>query len=265
VIAMYLEDVKDGEKFKRVVSEISRKKPIVILKSGVTKEGSQAAISHTGGMVGDDQVYGTVFKQYGLIRVQELEEFLTLLKVFSYQKEPINKTVLVLSNAGGAGVLLTDKLIKEKLPLVTVSPKVKEMIVKSMKGKKITLHNPIDLLGDASAFDYERIISVMLHEKDIGAIILLLTPQANTEITKTAEIVVEMQKRFSLPIYPIFMGKKSMFGVGKLFEKNRIAGFANFDHLPIVLAKINWWKENFKGSGMDDVLTKLDSFNHENI
>jgi len=261
VIAVYLEDVKDGEKFKRVSAEVSGRKPIVVLKAGSTKEGSKAAVSHTGGMVGDDQVYGTVFKQYGVIRAAQLGEFLTLLKVFSFQREPVNRSVLVLSNAGGAGVMLTDGLIRERLPLVTVSPEVKEMIVKSMKGKKITLHNPIDLLGDASAFDYEKVIGAMLEEKNIGAIIVLLTPQANTEIAKTAEIIVEMQKKFALPVYPIFMGKKSMAGVGRLFEKNKIAGFANFDHLPKALAKINWWRENFREGGrMDNILLKLDSF-----
>ena len=239
VIAMYLEDVRDGERFKTTLTKVTREKPVIVIKSGRTQEGGQAAVSHTGGMIGDDNVYSALFKQCGAIRADDYSEFLTLLKIFSYKKLPLSSSILVLSNAGGAGVMLTDKIIGNQLSLKTISQALKDEISGSLEGiKKITVHNPIDLLGDASAFEYEKVIQTTIDEKEIGAIMVLLTPQANTQIKETAEVLAKMQSRFKEPIYPIFMGKKSMTGVGRFFEEQRIVGFANFDYLTSAIKKI---------------------------
>jgi acetyltransferase len=238
VIAMYLEDVKRGEKFKQMLWETVKKKPVVILKSGATLEGSKAAISHTGSMLGEDQVYTTVFDQLGAVRARSFLEFMALLKILSFQKKPISKEIMILSNAGGVGVLLTDELIKNKLSLVTVSEATKAEIIKTMGGEKITLHNPIDLLGDAKAFDYQSTITATLKEKNIGAVIVLLTPQANTEIAETASVIAQAQANFDKPIYPIFMGEKSVGNSHLFFEENKIASFSSYDYLPSALAKI---------------------------
>ena len=239
VIAMYLEDVADGERFKKTLTRVTKKKPVIVIKSGRSLEGGRAAVSHTGGMIGDDAVYSAVFKQCGAIRAEDYSEFLTLLKIFSYKKLPLSSSILVLSNAGGAGVMLTDKIINNRLSLKTISEELKNEITSSFEGiKKITVHNPIDLLGDASAFDYERVIKTTVDEKEIGAIIVLLTPQANTQIKETAEVLAKMQGRFKEPIYPIFMGKKSMAGIGRFFEEEKIVGFANFDYLTGAIKKI---------------------------
>lgn len=264
VIGMYLEDIKNGDDFQKMAKKISQIKPIIVLKSGTTTQGSRAALSHTGGMIGDDQVYEAVFRQSGIIRAKSLGEFLTLLKLFSYKKIPANKSTLILSNAGGAGVLLTDELIENNLEMKTISQRtIKELINSFDETKKISIHNPIDLLGDASAFDYKTVIETTVKEKDIGSVIVLLTPQANTEILKTAKIIIEIQRHFSHPIYPIFMGKKSMVGVGKLFEENKIAGFANFDFLPKALSQILWWNNTVKKDEMSEILAKLNNIKNQ--
>ncbi len=238
VIAMYLEDVKDGERFKEAVARISRIKPIVILKSGSTKEGSQAAISHTGSMIGDDSVFSAVFEQCGAIRAQYFGEFMSLLRLFSYGKAPFTKNILVLSNAGGAGVLLTDELIKRHCSLVTVSEETKKDIMLSMGTHRVTLHNPIDLLGDASAFHYKSTIASTMKEKNIGSVIILLTPQANTEVEETAKVIADAQAEFITPFYPIFMGEKSVGNSHIFFEQKQIVSFTTYDFLPRALEKI---------------------------
>lgn len=239
VIGMYLEDIKDGKRFCKALKETTKHKPVVILKSGSTKEGSTAALSHTGGMVGDDDVYDAAFRQSGAIRARNFNEFLTLIKLFSFKRIPSSRNILVLSNAGGVGVLLADDLIKEKLHLVMVSEKtVKKLHDVFDEHKKITVHNPIDILGDASAFDYRSAISSTLSEKNVGAIMVLLTPQANTEILKTAEVINEAQDAFDKPVYPVFMGRKSVEKALKYFENEKIAGFDSYDKLPHVLDQI---------------------------
>lgn len=243
VIAMYLEDVKDGEKFKQTIQKITKTKPIIVLKSGSTSEGSRAALSHTGGMVGNDDVFDAVFKQYGVIRATNMTEFLTILKILSFNKASTNANILGLSNAGGIGVLLADELIKNNLKLITISEKTKKDIKKRMgESHKITLHNPIDVLGDASAFDYQQVIEATMKEKDIGCIMVLLTPQANTEIHKTAQIIATAQKSFNKPIYPLYLGEQSIEGSHLFFEDQKIASFYKYDYLPQSLSKILRWK-----------------------
>lgn len=258
VIALYLEDVKKGEKFKKTLQKITKLKPIVVLKSGTTQEGSKAAASHTGGMVGDDEVMDAVFKQYGVIRVTNLTEFLTILKILSFGRAPTNNNILCLSNAGGIGVLLADELIKNNLHLVTISEKTKKDIEKRMgKSHKITVHNPIDVLGDASAFDYQQVIEATMKEKDIGCIMVLLTPQANTEIHKTAEMIYETQKKFNKPIYPLYLGEKSIEGSHLFFEEHKIASFYKYDFLPQSMTKILKWKEYAGQKQMDFPVSHL--------
>lgn len=243
VIAMYLEDVKDGERFKKTLTRVSQVKPVVILKSGSTKEGSKAAVSHTGSMMGDDAVYSSVFAQCGGIRAGEFYEFMAILKIFSYGRAPTSKDILILSNAGGIGVLLTDELMRHKLSLVTVSEETKDEIRRNMGGSKITIHNPIDLLGDASAFDYETAITTTIKETRIGAVIILLTPQANTEIEETTQAITRAQEHFEKPIYPIFMGEQSVGNSHMLFEEHKIPSFSSYDFLPKSIAKILEYKK----------------------
>ncbi len=247
VIAMYLEDVKNGSRFIDTLTRASKKKPVVILKSGSTEEGSKAAVSHTGSMMGDDAIYSAVFNQCGAIRAKQLFEFMALLKIYAYNRAPQSKDILILSNAGGVGVLLTDELIKRNMSLVTVTEEVKQGIIKTMGSGRISFHNPIDLLGDASAFHYKSAIRATIKEKRTGAVIILLTPQANTEIEETASVIAEAQEWFDTPIYPVFMGEASVGNSHTFFEEKKIASFSSYDFVPIAIAKIirykNWLEE----------------------
>jgi len=240
VIGIYLEDVIDGKKFLAILSQVTKHKPVVILKSGRTKEGSLAAMSHTGSMVGDDNVFSTAVGKSGAIRADSFAEFQMLLTLYSLNVIPTTRNILVLSNAGGMGVLLTDEIVKQNLNLVTVSQSTSEKLNQAFEtAKKITVHNPIDLLGDASAFDFQKAINLTMKEKDIGGVIVLLTPQANTEIMETAQILEKVYHLYkSKPLYPIFMGKKSVSEAHTYFEKKGIASFRYFSALPKALSKI---------------------------
>jgi acetyltransferase len=245
VIAMYLEDVKDGEKFKSTLMRTTLIKPVIILKSGSTEEGSKAALSHTGGLAGDDSIYSSLFKQCGAIRATNYVEFSTLLHMFSFDRAPTSESVLVLSNAGGVGVLLTDEIVSEDLSLVTVSDHTKNVLTKVFgESKKITVRNPIDLLGDASAFDYEKAITSTIQERDVGSVVILLTPQANTEILETAKVIVKAQQGFDKPIYPVFMGKDSVQIAHDYFEEHKVASFRYHDYLTHAIGKAVWYRNH---------------------
>ncbi|HRN69816.1 MAG TPA: acetate--CoA ligase family protein [Candidatus Woesebacteria bacterium] len=245
VIGMYLENVVNGNRFREVLSKVAQQKPVVIIKGGSTQEGSQAALSHTGSMVGDDAVFEAAVEQSYAIRVHSYADFQTILQLFSFGRIPSSRHILVLSNAGGMGVLLADKLIEKNLSLVTISEGTHKKIMKAFDNvEKITIHNPIDLLGDASAFDYERAIASTMKEKDVGAVVILLTPQANTEIMPTAKVIADAQhifgrsKKYFKPIYPVFMGETSVKEAQNFFEQEEMASFYQYDQLPYLLAHI---------------------------
>lgn len=240
VIGMYLEDVKDGDRFRKVLRETTQKKPVVVLKSGRTEAGSQAAMSHTGSMVGNDDVFDAALSQAGALRADSFAEFEMILKLYSLGAIPSNDNVLVLSNAGGMGVLLADEIISQGLHLVTVSEDTTVKLAKAFEDtKKISVHNPIDLLGDASSYDYRKAIRLTMEEKDIGSVIVLLTPQANTEVLETAKELRDVYHEFKYkPLYPIFMGKDSVSEAHKYLEKEGIASFRYFSPLPAALKKI---------------------------
>lgn len=244
VIAMYLEDVRNGEKFKHVLKEATRQKPVVILKSGTSPEGSKAALSHTGGLAGDDHIYSSLFRQYGAIRAKTYSEFIVLITIFAYGRVLAGRDILVLSNAGGCGVLLADDLVANNLGLVTLTEETKTELANVFgMSRHITVHNPIDILGDASAYDYEKAISHTLAQRDIGAVIVLLTPQANTEIMETAKVIAQAQERTDRPIFPVFMGRDSVAAAHDFFARRRIAGFRSFDVLVPALSKAAEYQE----------------------
>lgn len=240
VIGMYIEDVTDGVRFRRVLQDVTARKPVVILKAGRTAGGSQAAISHTASMVGDDKVFESAIRQAGAIRMYTFSHFQEVLRMMSFHHVPCNRKVLVLSNAGGMGVMLADELSDHHLELVNVSPETTKKLYGAFdEFKKITVHNPIDLLGDASAFDYEKAINLTMKEHDLGSTIVLLTPQANTQIMETADILLKAQKKNPrIPVYPVFMGGASVKEAHIHFEKNAISSYQYFSALPRIISRI---------------------------
>lgn len=240
VIGMYLEDVVDGDRFRSMLQKTVAIKPVVILKSGRTPGGSQAAISHTASMVGDDKVFDAAIRQSGAIRIYTFSHFQEALRLFSFKQAPKNRNVLVLSNAGGMGVMLADELSEHYLNLVTISEETTKKLYGAFdEYKKISVHNPIDLLGDASAFDYEKAINLTMKEEKVGSIIVLLTPQANTQILETADVLIAAQKKNpAVPVYPVFMGGASVKEAHSHFEENKVSSFRIFSALPRIISRI---------------------------
>lgn len=231
VIGLYLEDIVDGKRFRELLEAYSEQKPIIVLKSGRTEAGSQAALSHTGSMAGDDDLFETMVMQSGAIRAKTYSQFVQLLELYSRNQIPEGNNFLILSNAGGFAVMLSDQIVESGLSLDTISHETLMTLSQSFEGKNISIHNPIDLLGDASAFDYLKAIHIAREEKDVQGVFVLLTPQANTEILKTAKVIVQAQNSVDIPIYPVFMGRDALVDATKYFEHHKMPFFTDFDVL----------------------------------
>jgi acetyltransferase len=197
-IILYIEKLKQGKKFIELCN--STKKEIIVIKAGKTKQGKEAAISHTASLATDYEIYKNAFRQAGVKQVSTIQEALNL-KQEELTSELKGKELFVITNAGGAGTILTDIL--------------------TQKGYKI--FGPHDLLGTANANDYKSELNRI--RADYDNILLILTPQSMSEPSKTAQEIVNFHNRKK--IIAIFLGDKSIQDAKRILELNGIKVFTN--------------------------------------
>lgn len=225
VIGLYLEGIKDGQKFMRIAKKISQIKPVVILKAGKTEKAQKVISSHTGALAGSDEVTSAVFEKCGIIRAQNLEEFIGILRLFSMARPPHNNSVAVITNAGGGGVLSTDAFHDKEMKLAELEKSVKEKL-KSVLPPESSVENPIDVLGDAHEDRYENVLNIINGEK-IGSILCILTPQEQTPVNKISEKIIDFSKNKNKTILTSFLGgDKIKDAVGKM----RDSDIPNFEY-----------------------------------
>ena len=171
VIAMHVEDLKDGRAFAEAAARVSKKKPVVVLKAGRTRLGARAANSHTGALAGDDRVYDAVLKQSGVIRAMTLNDMLEFARGLQVLPTPKGENVLILTGAGGSGVLLSDACVDNGLSLMTM-PEDLDAAFKSFIPPFGASGNPVDITGGEPPSTYRATIDLALAEDRIHALVL---------------------------------------------------------------------------------------------
>jgi acetyl coenzyme A synthetase (ADP forming)-like protein len=204
-IVAYIEAIGDGQQFMTLAEEVSRVKPVILVKSGTTAAGAKAAASHTGSLAGSDAAYDAAFHQSGVLRARTVQELFDYAIAFANQPLPKGKRVVIVTNAGGPGILCTDAVEKMGLELATIKPETVE-ILKTRMSPASNFHNPVDVLGDAKADMYAFAIETLMQDPDIDAIIVIVTPQTSTEIFGTADAVAKLEEKTEKPILTCFMG-----------------------------------------------------------
>lgn len=224
-ILAYLESINRGTEFIKVCKEVTRKKPVIIIKSGRSEAGSKAASSHTGSMTGADTTYDVAFEKSGVIRAEDSQELFDMAFAFSFMPIPKGNKVVIITNAGGPGILATDAAEKYGLELATLSQEFKDKL-KLFLPPAANFNNPIDALGTAQAEDYGRVLEQSLLEETVDGVIVILTPQAMTEGQETAEKIIEIRNRYPLkPIVTIFIGGEILGPHIYQLKKNKIPCF----------------------------------------
>src|ERR1700739_5173309 len=122
IVAQHLEDLKDGRAFAEVARRVTKKKPVVVLKAGRTAAGAKAASSHTGALAGNDKIYEDVFKQAGVVRARSLRDLLDFARGVPVLPTPKGENVVIITGAGGSGVLLSDSVVDNGLSLMAMPP-----------------------------------------------------------------------------------------------------------------------------------------------
>ncbi len=203
VIGLYLEGIKNGEKFITAMQNLS--KPVVVLKAGKTERAQKAIASHTGALAGSSEIINAVFKNAGIIQAETLEEFFNLLHLISFCDAPFSREVAVVTNAGGAGVLTTDAFLGKSLKLGELDEEAKKYLRKFLP-EESSVENPIDLLGDAREDRYEKTLDIVNWQKDIGSVICVLTPQDQTPTGRIAGKIIDFKKKTKKVIAASFIG-----------------------------------------------------------
>lgn len=227
-IVLYIESLKEG-RGKRFIEVCKQcKKPILAIKSGKTEAGKKAAFSHTAALASEAGVYESIFKQAGIVELSNLREIFNLSDLLcKIPKEKLGKRALIVTNAGGLGVLASDILSNSNISLPQITEKIKKKILEI--SQIIHPNNPVDLIGDAKADRYSKVLSLLDNENFFDFFIILLTPQFMTQPYETAQALLQIKK----PIVAVFSGGNSIERA-KLLLKDRIPLFEDVSDLSIL-------------------------------
>jgi acetyltransferase len=219
VILGYIEDVVNGRRFLEVASEVTKIKPVIIIKSGSTEAGARAASSHTGALAGSDRAFHEAFRKAGIIRAYGIQELFDTAEMFISKKTPKGKRLLIVTNAGGPGIIAADT--SDKLG-IKLDPMTRESIdaIADKLPSSASLYNPVDIIGDATSERYKVVIDQAIKDKAVEGICVILTPQAMTDVEEIANIVISSSKNTDKPVFSAFIGgKRVKKAINKLKEE----------------------------------------------
>ena len=209
VIVMYLEDIHDGHKFINICKQITKsnsiEKPVLVLKSGRSARGAKAAMSHTGALMGSDEVYDAALRQAGAIRVDTMEELFDYAAAFSKQPIPSKGDLVIVSNAGGPAIISTDACEKFGIKMADISdirPKIDAVIPPWGSSR-----NPVDIVGDADHERFKNVLNVVLAHPNVGSVVTMCTPSATLDYNKLAEVIVATSKKYCKTVLASLMGQ----------------------------------------------------------
>ncbi len=204
-ILLYMESIGDARSFLSAAREVALTKPIIVIKAGRTAEAAKAAASHTGSLTGSDEVLDAAFRRSGVLRVSRISELFYLAEALAKQPRPRGPRLAILTNAGGPGVLATDTLIAQGGKLAPLAPETAAAL-DAILPEHWSHANPVDVLGDADPARYARSLEAVAKDPGNDGILVILTPQAMTDPTQTAEQLKAHAKSWNKPILASWMG-----------------------------------------------------------
>ncbi|WP_265111439.1 acetate--CoA ligase family protein [Halosolutus halophilus] len=205
VIIGYLEGIDDGHEFVKTAREVTDDTPIVLVKSGRTDAGAQAASSHTGAIAGSERAYETGLEQAGVIRAHSVQELFDYARALSGLPQPDSDGVAVVTNAGGPGVLTTDAIGDSSLSMADFTDETIDELIESMPDEA-NVYNPIDAIGDADVDRFGEALDVALADPNVGSAVVVSAPTAVLEYDDLAETVIEKREAHGKPVVTCLMG-----------------------------------------------------------
>lgn len=245
VILIYVEGVPDGQKFIQVARRVSRKKPVIAIKSGVTASGSRAVSSHTGSLAGSEAAYKAAFRQAGVIRAASMEALFDYALALAYQPPLKGDRIGIVTNAGGPGILATDALEHAGLDIPRLDGATVVALEDYLPGAA-SAANPVDVLGDALADRYEHAIALVLNDPNVDGVMVIVTPQAMTEIEETAELVGRLAQGADKPVVGCFMGEARIDAGIDILRKYGVPNYPFPERAAAALAAMSWYRRELE-------------------
>jgi len=204
-IIMYMETVKDAEKFMSAARGFARTKPILVVKAGKYSKSAEAVASHTGSLAGEDQIYDAAFKRVGVTRVSDVDDLFSSSETLSKQNLPDGPKMAIVTNAGGPGIMTTDAILDSGGELADLSTKTEEELTDFLPDQA-SVKNPVDVLGDADTARYEGSIEACIEDDDVDGVIVIYAPQGKASAKDAAKAVANVSNETDKPIVTSFMG-----------------------------------------------------------
>lgn len=224
-IVIYMESIGNARSFLSAAREVALTKPIIVIKAGRTAAAAQAAASHTGSLAGSDAVLDAAFRRCGVLRVDRISELFDLAEVLAKQQQrPQGPRLTIITNAGGPGVLATDALIATGGELAPIADETITQL-DAFLPTHWSHGNPIDILGDADPDRYTQTLEVAVQDPNSDGLLVVLTPQAMTDPTETAEKLKQYAQNAAKPVLASWMGGAEVTNGETILNRASIATY----------------------------------------
>ncbi len=242
VITIYLEGLKEGSgrRFIEEMREITKKKPVIVIKAGRSERGRLAVASHTGSLAGSDKLYDAAFKQAGVIRAYNIEEMFDWARALATQPVPRGEKTIIITNGGGVGVLATDSSEEYGVPLINPSETLKQKLRETMPWFG-SPKNPVDLTGQAGVDNYVKALETAFESDEVDNIVLLYCRTTVLDPRDLAKAVVKIYDKYreaGKPLVAGFVGGLDTLEAIKILNKNNIPTYPSPERAVSSLSKI---------------------------
>jgi acetyltransferase len=223
-IVLYVESITDARKFMSAARGFARTKPIIVVKSGRFKESAKAAVSHTGALAGEDNIYEAAFRRAGMVRVDEIDDLFNSSEVLAKQPLPKGPGLAIIANAGGPAVMATDALISGGGTLANLSDETINELNEALP-PHWSKSNPVDVLGDATTDRFRKSVEICLKDRNVDGVLIIYTPQGAADPVETAKVVAEISKSTRKPILTSWMGETDVRDARNVLSENGIPAY----------------------------------------
>ena len=225
-ILLYIEGIRDARQFMSGLRVAARMKPVIVIKAGRHSSGSKAATTHTGALIGDDDVFDAALQRAGVVRAQSISQLFAAAQLLSASHRVDGNRLAIVTNGGGPGVMATDRATDLGVELARLSDETLKTL-----NQELPAHwsrgNPVDLLGDADDRRYELGVSACLNDPNVDGVLVMLTPQAMTDAEACAQAVLRAQQKSHKLVLACWMGDGHVQSANALFVQHRLPAFNN--------------------------------------
>ena len=220
-IFLYIEGIRNARRFMSALRAAARCKPVLLIKVGRHPAGSQAALTHSGAIAGNDEVFATALRRAGVVRLATVSQMFATARALYGQFQPQGKRLLILTNGGGLGAMAADHAADIDIELAQLSPRTQarlDLLLPQAASQGWSQRNPVDIGGEATPELYAGALKVLLNDEQIDGVLIILAPQACSDPTQTARLIIEQASTHAKPVITCWMGEAQVSEARLLFR-----------------------------------------------